>query len=73
MTSAANPPNQDFIPLDLSIATDKQLRAIQNRADRDGISFEEAALQMLLELADKEEQQRSKGAFARLIRFCRAH
>ena len=73
MTNAANPPHQDIACLDLSSATEQQLRAIQTRADRDGVSFEDAALQMLLELADKEEQQRSNGAFARLIRFCRAH
>ena len=73
MTNTANPPNQDIAYLDLSGATEQQLRAIQNIADRKGISFEDAALQMLLELADREEQQRSQSAFARLMRFCRAH
>lgn len=57
------------IALDMSRATQQQLRAIQNIADQRGITFEEAALQMLLELADKTEKSAPKGALGRLLRF----
>ncbi len=73
MSKSANPPCQDIACLDLRSASEQQLRAIQKRAERDGISFEDAALRMLLELADKVEQQHTKGPIARLISFCRAH
>lgn len=74
MTASKHPPNKAQqmteapIALDMSRATQQQLRAIQNRADRFGITFEEAALQMLLELADKTDEA-PKGALGRLLRF----
>lgn len=57
------------IALDMSRATQQQRSAIQNIADQRGITFEEAALQMLLELADKTEKSAPKGALGRLLRF----
>ena len=73
MSNPANPPHQDIARLDLSSATEKQLRAIQSRADREGIPFDEAALRMLLELADREEKEPPKGCFTRLFGIRRAH
>lgn len=57
------------IALDMSRATPQQLRTIQNIADQRGIAFNEAALQMLLELADKAEKSAPKGVLGRLLRF----
>ena len=64
------------IRLDLSKATQRQLHAIQNVADRCGITFDEAALKMLLNLADKSEKAEKnppKGVFARLRSFFSGH
>lgn len=69
MTAQSTPPHQSIAELDLSTATDKQIRAIQKRADRDGVSFEDAALAMLLELADREEKNTAPSIAARLFRF----
>lgn len=73
MTNEANPITGDPISLDLSSATQQQLRAIQNVADRRGITFDEAALQLLLDVANKAEKEAEKespkSALGRLLRF----
>ncbi|GAB2471916.1 hypothetical protein GCM10027082_24290 [Comamonas humi] len=55
--------------LDLSTATNQELEAINSRAKKDGVSFDEAAKRMLLEHA---AQLRAKGRLnpvAKLFRF----
>ncbi|MDR0216165.1 MAG: hypothetical protein LBJ15_19520 [Comamonas sp.] len=69
MTAPSTPPHQVIAALDLSAATDKQIAAIQKRADRDGVFFDDAALAMLLELADREEKNAAPSIAARLFRF----
>lgn len=73
MISPNTPPQLEIAALDLSKATDKQKRAIQKVADRDGVSFEDAALSMLLELADREEKKAAPSLAARLFRFPCVH
>ncbi|WP_428142307.1 hypothetical protein [Delftia acidovorans] len=55
--------------LDLRNATQRQLCAIQNVADRHGLTFDEAVLKILLDQADKAEKEPPKGVFARLRSF----
>ena len=58
--------------LDLRTATTKQIRAIEKKARRDGVTFNEAAKNMLLEAAEKQER-RGLSPIAALFSFARAH
>lgn len=55
------------IPLDR--AEDKHIRAIQNRADMEGVSFEDAFLSYVMEAIEKDEKERAQGPLARLFNF----
>lgn len=55
--------------LDLRHMDDKHILAIQKRADREGVSFEDAALLILLEASEKDEKSRAQGPIARLLNF----
>lgn len=57
------------IAMDLARMDGKHIRAIQNRADREGGSFEDAALRFLLEAAEKDEKAQAQGPIARLLNF----
>ncbi len=59
---------EENFTLDLSGATGKQIAAIKNKADREGVSFEEAAKRMLLSRAEKDEQKAGHGLLSRLFR-----
>ncbi|MFG5778011.1 hypothetical protein ACFIQF_13130 [Comamonas sp. J-3] len=61
------------LPLDLQCATPQQIRAINNKAFCEGISFDEAAKRMLLELADRVEKGVAMNPIARLFRFAWIH
>lgn len=61
------------LPLDLSGATPQQIRAIKNKAFSEGVSFEEAAKRMLLELEDRLEKGVAMTPIARLFRFSWMH
>ena len=65
--------HEQAITLDLSSATDKQIDAIKRKAKRDGVTFEEAAKRLLLQLADREERKGTTGPIARLFRFPSVH
>lgn len=55
------------IPLDR--ADDKCIRAIQKRAEREGVSFDDAFLSYLMEGIEKEEKAQAQGPLARLFNF----
>ena len=60
--------DESLFALDMREATPSQIRAIEKKARRDGTSFEAAAKNMLLELADKTEKKRMLNPVARLFR-----
>lgn len=55
--------------LDMRSVDEKTIRAIKKRADREGVSFEDAALLMLVEIAEKDEKAQAQGPIARLFNF----
>ncbi|MEJ5030056.1 hypothetical protein [Comamonas sp. MYb69] len=59
--------------IDLEGATPQQIRAINNKAFCEGVSFSEAAKRMLLEYEDRLEKGVAMNPIARLFRFAWMH